>query len=248
MSKTTLQYVHGFHAVEALLKYQPQAVMHVYILKQRHDMRMKNIMDLALRHHCQVTKVSREELVVMAGEQHQGVIAKITELSRYLEKDLSAIVENAANNSMVLVLDQVQDPHNVGACLRSANAFGVDAVIVPQHHACALTSVARKAASGADMITPYIQVTNLARTLRWLKEQHYWLVGLDGQAEQTLLTIDLTGKIVFVMGNEGEGLRRLTREHCDYIVRIEMQGIVESLNVSVATAICLYSKYNYSQM
>jgi len=242
MTKATSHYIHGFHAVEAILKLKPQLVEQLYISNQRQDARMKTILMLAEKQRMTVNKRSREELTALSCEQHQGIVAKLTSLPRSTEKELPGILDKASASSVILVLDQVQDPHNVGACLRSANAFGADAVIAPQNQACALTPVARKAASGADMITQYIQVTNLARTLRQLKDQHYWRVGLDGLAEQSLAQTDLKGKIAFVLGSEGAGLRRLTRDECDFIVKIDMKGMIESLNVSVASAICLYAK------
>ena len=156
------------------------------------------------------------------------------------ENDLWTLLDGLKNPPFLLILDQVQDPHNLGACLRSADAFGVDAVIVPKDHSVDLTPSARKVACGAAEAVPFIPVTNLARTMRELKERNIWLIGTADDAEQSLYDAKLTGAIAIVMGTEGKGLRRLTKENCDLLVKIPMHGTVESLNVSVATGIFLY--------
>ena len=185
----------------------------------------------------------REELELdrmAAGGVHQGVVAEVAEAVAPGEGDLEDIVRAAGPGVLLLVLDGVQDPHNLGACLRTADAAGVHAVIAPRDRAAGLTAVARKVAAGAAEAVPFIQVTNLARTLGRLKELGLWIVGAAGQAEMDLYQADLKGPLVIVMGSEGAGLRRLTREACDFTVRLPMQGVVESLNVSVATGIVLY--------
>jgi len=175
-----------------------------------------------------------------SGERHQGVIAQLKKIDNLGEGALDSVLDNAGPNPLLLVLDGVTDPHNLGACLRSADAAGVHAVIVPRDRAAGLSPVVRKVAAGAAETVPLIQVTNLARTLRWLKERGFWLVGTDDEATQSIYTAKLTGPIAIVLGAEGAGMRRLTKEHCDLLVNIPMQGVVESLNVSVATGVTLF--------
>ena len=174
-----------------------------------------------------------------AGARHQGVIARVQSSRSYDERDLEGLIEAAAK-PLLLILDGVQDPHNLGACLRSAEAAGVAAVIVPRDRAVGITPVVRKAAAGAAERVPLIRVTNLARTLKSLKEAGVWLVGLAGETDESIYQRDLRGPLAIVMGGEGDGLRRLTREHCDFLVRIPMRGQTESLNVSVATGVALF--------
>ena len=174
------------------------------------------------------------------GEAHQGVIAQLKKIDNLGEGALDDILDKAGAAPLLLVLDGVTDPHNLGACLRTADAAGVHAVIVPRDRAAGLSPVVRKVAAGAAETVPLIQVTNLARTLRWLQERGLWLVGTDDEATQSLYDAKLTGPMAVVMGAEGAGMRRLTKEQCDLLVNLPMKGVVESLNVSVATGVTLY--------
>jgi 23S rRNA (guanosine2251-2'-O)-methyltransferase len=173
------------------------------------------------------------------GEQHQGIIARVKEGKKYNEKDLDQIIASS-DTPFLLVLDGVTDPHNLGACLRNADAAGVDAIIVPKDKSAKLNGTARKVACGAAETVPLVQVTNLARTLRDIKEMGVWVVGTAGETDIEVFDAKLTGPMAIVMGAEGSGMRRLTREHCDELVKIPMVGTVSSLNVSVATGICLF--------
>ncbi len=238
--KADSELIFGLHALEAALKYQPQDIQEIWLDGQRRDARMQKIVSLAKKSGIRLNRVSRDYLQEhFADKRHQGVVASTLPGKAATEADLEQILA-AQQQPFVLVLDGVQDPHNLGACLRSADAAGVHAVIVPRDRAVGLTATVRKVASGAAENLPLIQVTNLARTLRDLKERGLWLVGLAGESEQELYSCDLKGPIAVVMGAEGEGMRRLTREHCDFLVRIPMAGVVSSLNVSVATGICLF--------
>ena len=177
----------------------------------------------------------------LLGGNHQGVIAHVANNKKLRsEDDLPRLISEKGDDILLLILDGVQDPHNLGACLRSADGAGVDAVIVPRNKAASLTPVVHKVACGAAETMPFIMVTNLARTLRMLKEEGVWLVGADGNAKTSLYEIDLTGPLAMILGGEGNGLRRLTRDQCDYLAYLPMAGSVESLNVSVATGISLY--------
>ena len=174
------------------------------------------------------------------GARHQGAVARYRAPPPRAESDLSALIEKAGRDALLLVLDGITDPHNLGACLRSAEAAGVTAVIVPKDKAAGITPTVRRAASGAADRVAFFAVTNLARTLKAIKQQGVWLVGLDGESKQDLYSIDLKGPIAIVLGSEGEGMRRLTSESCDFLARIPMRGAVESLNVSVATGVVLF--------
>ncbi len=235
------QQVFGLHAVYALLSCNPATVKQLVLLKARHDQRLVAIQGLAEQYQIPFHFVSRSDLDTQAATSaHQGVLAIVSPESRYTENDLPRFLELAKTPPLVLVLDGVQDPHNLGACLRTADAAGVHAVIVPKDRAVGLTATVRKVASGAAETIPFIAVTNLARSLTDLKQQGFWVYGADSEASATVFTTDLTGPVVLVMGAEGNGLRRLTREHCDGLLKIPMQGAVASLNVSVATAVCLF--------
>ncbi|MES2218124.1 MAG: 23S rRNA (guanosine(2251)-2'-O)-methyltransferase RlmB [Pseudomonadota bacterium] len=237
MSKT---YVFGHHAVAALLEKQPERVVHLYVQKERHDQKIQQLLELANRAELITEEVSRQELDKLTGNAvHQGIAALCHKPKTYSEADLAILLEQHAK-PFLLVLDGVQDPHNLGACLRSADAAGVHAVIVPKDKSASLTPTVSKVACGAAETIPFIQVTNLARTMRYLKEQGVWLYGAAGEAKQSVFQTDLSGPLAMVLGAEGEGLRRLTREHCDILLNIPMQGSVSSLNVSVATGIFLF--------
>ena len=234
------ELIYGLHAVTAVLEGGGR-VHALWMLDSRHDERLTKVVALAEKAGVKVLRVPRAELDrITDGARHQGVAAQADGAELRDEGGLAPLLDRLNGPPFLLVLDGVQDPHNLGACLRSANAAGVHAVIAPRDRSAGLTAVARKVASGAAEATPFFQVTNLARTLRELKDRNIWFVGLAGEAEQTLYELDLKGPIAIVMGAEGEGMRRLTKEHCDFLARIPMSGSVESLNVSVATGIALF--------
>jgi len=237
------QVIYGLHAVTTAFKIHPELILELWCDQSRHDARMQQLLQQAQAFGLKVQQADRDQLQKMAGTaRHQGVVArcKLPRTKSGSEEALDTILEDLAEPAFLLVLDGVQDPHNLGACLRSADGAGVHAVIAPRDRAVALTGTVAKVASGAAHSVPFVQVTNLARTLRALQQRGIWLVGADGEAEQSLYDVDLTGPIAIVMGAEGAGLRRLTRECCDFLVRLPMAGVVESLNVSVATGVCLY--------
>jgi 23S rRNA (guanosine2251-2'-O)-methyltransferase len=234
------QTIYGLHAVRMMLERHPARVIGVRLAERREDPRMQAIEALAREHRLPVRRVDPHELSRRLGDvAHQGVTADITPLPPWREDELLAALESA-NSPLLLALDGVQDPHNLGACLRTADACGVLAVIVPKDRAAQLTPAARKVAVGAAETTPLVAVTNLARTLRLLKDAGLWIVGADAGAEKTAAQLDLRGPVVAVLGAEGAGLRQLTRRHCDFLARLPRLGAVESLNVSVAAGMLLY--------
>ncbi|MDP2828003.1 MAG: 23S rRNA (guanosine(2251)-2'-O)-methyltransferase RlmB [Sulfuricellaceae bacterium] len=236
-SKTRLVY--GFHAVNSCIRQDHSRVEEILFDEGRHDPRAKDLLDKAQALKLTVRLVGRDELTRRAGsDRHQGVVARVIE--RALPHTLDGVLEHLGEPALLLVLDGVQDPHNLGACLRVADAMGAHAVIAPKDRAVGLNPTVRKVASGAAETVPFITVTNLARTLRELQDLGIWVVGTAGEAEKDLHGIKLGGPLALVLGAEGEGLRRLTRENCDELVRIPMLGSVGSLNVSVAAGICLY--------
>lgn len=233
--------IFGIHAVQSLIKKQPQRIIRLAVLQDRNDQRIQSIIVEAKQNKIKVDFFARQQLDRMAeNENHQGVVAHCQKANHYTEHDLEALLENINEKPFLLILDGVQDPHNLGACLRTADAAGVHAVIAPKDKSVGLTPTVSKVASGAAENIPFIQVTNLARTLRFLKEKNIWIFGAAGEAEQSVFQADLKGSIALVLGAEGTGLRRLTREHCDVLLNIPMQGSVSSLNVSVATGIFLF--------
>ena len=239
--KATLEYIFGIHAVDAMLQHAPQQIIHLYILDGRHDKPMQRLISLAEELDIAIRYIARSELNKLAPEQnHQGIIANCRAAPQYNEADLARLLAALTVPPLLLILDGVQDPHNLCACLRTADAAGVHVVIAPKDQSVGLTPAVRKVACGAAENIPFIQVTNLARTLRELKEQGVWLYGADGHGSNNIFQLKLTGAIAIVLGAEGKGLRRLTRELCDELITIPMFGAVESLNVSVATGICLY--------
>jgi 23S rRNA (guanosine2251-2'-O)-methyltransferase len=239
---THRELIYGHHAVAAALRNDPARVLEIRFAKgARPQGNLARILDEARRIGLPIHTVSREELDALVPEgAHQGIIAWQKPARARSDVDLDELLKGIKGPPLLLILDGVQDPHNLGACLRSADAAGAHAVIAPRDRAVGLTPVVRKVASGAAENMPFIQVTNLARTLRHLKEQGIWLAGADGTAEQDIYHADLSGPLALILGAEGEGLRRLTREHCDFLVRIPMAGSVESLNVSVAAGVCLF--------
>lgn len=239
------QFIGGFHAVIAALEDSSRKPYEIWLSDSRNDERARRVRELAQQHSIPVRIGSRGDLDLKEpGLRHQGVLALMPETA-YAGED--ALEAPASRKCLFLALDGVQDPHNLGACLRTAEAAGVAAVIVPKDRAAGLTAVARKVAAGAAERVPVVAVTNLSRTLERLKQRGYWLTGLAGEATETLFEVDLTGPLVLVMGAEGEGMRRLTRETCDRLVRIPMLGKAESLNVSAATAVCLYEAFRQRQ-
>lgn len=234
------EQLYGIHAVQSLLERAPERIIDVFALKGREDKRLQPLLNALQRLGIQVQFVNRQTLDNKAqGEVHQGIIARVTAAKELNESDLDQILAQKTA-PLLLILDGVTDPHNLGACLRTADAAGVDAVIVPKDKSAQLTATARKVACGAAEVVPLIRVTNLARTMRELQERNIWIVGTAGEATSELYQADLKGAIALVMGAEGEGMRRLTREHCDQLVSIPMAGSVSSLNVSVATGVCLF--------
>lgn len=233
--------VAGWHSVTAVLNQRPDSVQRIWLQSGRGDERAEKLAQLARQCGVTVKNVSRSELDREAGElRHQGVIAWVQASAPGNQNDLDMHLDTLESPPLLLILDGVEDPRNLGACLRTADAAGVDAVITPRDRSAGLTSAARKTAAGAAETVPIFQVSNLARCMRGLQDRGIWLVGLAGEAESSLYTADLKGPMALVLGAEGQGLRRLSRESCDQLVKIPMSGTVESLNVSVAAAVCIY--------
>jgi 23S rRNA (guanosine2251-2'-O)-methyltransferase len=231
--------IFGFHAVKSRIRQDPALVAALYVQDSRDDPRMRDLIESAGRAGLRIMTVSRERLDRLAGHaRHQGVVASVA--AGEGKPDLDGILGGLAEPALLLVLDGVQDPHNLGACLRVADGFGAHAVIVPKDRSVGLTPTVAKVACGASETVPYVAVTNLARALRSLQDRGIWIVGADTAGATCLADTDLGGPMAWVLGAEGEGLRRLTRETCDELVRIPMVGTVESLNVSVTCGICLY--------
>ena len=235
-----LEKVYGVHAVEALLRHHPKRVKQLWLAESRNDPRVKTLMELAGQHRVQVGQKDRRELDEWAEGVHQGVVAEVSPSQVWGEAMLEELLDRCEGPPLLLVLDGVTDPHNLGACLRTADAAGALAVMVPKDKSATLNATVRKVACGAAEVIPLVAVTNLARSLEKLKQRGLWVVGTAGEAEQTVYQQDLSGPLIMVMGAEGKGMRRLTRDLCDYLVKLPMAGSVSSLNVSVATGICLF--------
>jgi len=233
-------WVYGLHAVAAVIERAPERLLELWIGEPRDDARMRSLRERALAAGIHVQTASPEALAMRVGEvAHQGVVAAVRPLKPWDEHDVLAALGDV-HDPLLLVLDGVTDPHNLGACLRTADAAGVQAVIIPKDRAAVVDGVVRKVAAGAAEFVPVATVTNLARVMEMLKERGIWVVGTDGEAAQSLYAADLKRPLALVLGAEGSGLRRLTRERCDFLVRIPMAGQVESLNVSVAAGISLF--------
>ena len=234
--------VYGVHAVESLLASHPQSLLLLSVAAEKADPRISVLVQQAEHAAIPVKKIPRKQLDQMfPGARHQGVVATISAATREMsEKTLPAFLQSLQEPAFLLVLDGVQDPHNLGACLRTADAAGVHAVILPRDRAVGITPVVHKVASGAVQSVPVFTVTNLARTLRQLKDLGIWIFGASDAAEQLHYATELDGPAAFVLGSEGKGLRRLTSELCDYLVAIPMAGQVTSLNVSVAAGVLLF--------
>lgn len=235
-----LQWVYGFHAVEALLDRHPRRVKQLYVQANREDARVSSLLHAAKQAGIATQAVSKPELQALVEGNHQGVAAHCSPAPVRNENELEDYLTGLSANALVLVLDGVTDPHNLGACIRSAEAAGAHAVVIPKDKSAGLNATVRKVACGAAELLPVFRVTNLARSLRQLKRMGLWVSGLAGEAENTLYDLDLTVPTVLVMGAEGKGLRQLSRKECDHLAKIPMPGRVESLNVSVSAGVALF--------
>lgn len=238
------ELVYGIHAVNALIESAPERFIELWLLKGRDDERLQPIINLSRKYGIATQLVQRKVLDDKSeGEQHQGVLARVKPGKTFTENDIDGILAQAEAKGeapFLLILDGVTDPHNLGACLRNADAAGVQAIIVPKDNAARLTAVVRKVAVGAAESVPLVQVTNLSRTMKALQKMGVWVIGTAGETDKCLYDVKLSGPLALVMGAEGKGMRRLTRENCDELVKLPMAGSVSSLNVSVATGICLF--------
>lgn len=236
---------YGYHAVESLIRREPRRVAALHVQADRQDKRMQALCELSRNQGVSVLSCSKSELDALVSGRHQGVVAVLDPAAGaeagglMSEADLSELLSQETV-PLILILDGVTDPHNLGACLRSADAAGVTAVIFPKDKNADVNDVARKVASGAAETVPWVRVTNLARTIESLKQAGVWVIGTDGDAEVTLYEQDLSGPCAMVLGSEGAGMRRLTRDLCDFVVKLPMAGSVSSLNVSVAAGVCLF--------
>jgi 23S rRNA (guanosine2251-2'-O)-methyltransferase len=233
----------GFHAVGVRMKTAPQSIIEVYYEATRRDARMRQFLDRAKSAGVRLIEADGERLAKLAGSHgHQGVAARVEAVAQVhsLDELLEQLEADGISKPLLLVLDGVTDPHNLGACLRVADGAGAQAVIAPKDHAVGVNATVAKVASGAAETVPYFMVTNLARTLNELKERDIWIIGTSDDAPKTLYEVDLTGPTALVLGAEGDGMRQLTRKTCDELIGIPMMGAVSSLNVSVASGVCLY--------
>ncbi len=235
------ELIYGWHAVLAVLERSPERVLQVWLDEKRNGPKPEAVLKAAQAGQVKLQRAARVLLEELVGEaNHQGVVARCHASTPIHGADLSGFLAELAQPAFLLILDGVQDPHNLGACLRTADAAGVHALILPRDNAVSVTPTVRKVASGAAETVPVFQVTNLARTLDQLKAAGIWLVGAAGDAQGSLYETDLRGPLALILGAEGKGLRRLTQERCDFLVQIPMAGSVSSLNVSVAAGICLF--------
>lgn len=238
MAKSQHEIIYGLHAVDAALRNNRESVLQLWVQQGRKDDRIRKLLDIANSAGISIEAIATDKLSAKCdGERHQGVVARVRAGARK-KLELEDLLQR--ESLLLLILDEVQDPHNIGACLRSANAVGADAVIVSKNRSPGLTSVVSKVASGAAEATPYIQVTNLARALDKLRDADVQIMGTSGDSETSLYDCSVSTRMAVVMGSEGKGMRRLTREACDQLVFIPMQGTVESLNVSVASGVTLF--------
>lgn len=240
------QILFGFHAITVRLKTAAESVQEILFDATRKDQRMRGFLDKAQAAGARLVESDDDRLFKLCGtHRHQGVVARVKPVAQH--HSLDDVLDGVEGPPLVLVLDGVTDPHNLGACLRVADGAGAHAVVAPKDHAVGLNATVAKVASGAAETVPYLMVTNLARTLNELKERDIWVIGTSDQAEKTLYDLDLTGPVALVLGAEGAGMRQLTGKTCDELVRIPMQGAVESLNVSVAAGVCLYEALRQRQ-
>lgn len=235
------ELIYGLHAVEKFLKQSPHLVYRLSVIKGRLNNRQQSLVDQAKSLGVTAEFVSKSAFNVAEGN-HQGVMALVAQKPQMNESDLESLIDEL-ENPLFLFLDEVQDPHNLGAILRTADAVGVDAVIIPKHNSVGMNATVRKVASGAADNVRLIVVSNLVRTMKTVQQSGMWLIGMAGETDQTIYDHNLTGSIGIVMGTEGSGLRRLTKEACDHLAAIPMVGVAESLNVSVATGVALYEAY-----
>lgn len=239
MSDRVNSLIFGFHAVFARVRHGPKSVSEVFLDKKRRDARIRKLEERLNESNIKVSRCDTERLNTMVpGVSHQGVVASI-KLDDNVSK-IEDIIVPAPESQLLVVLDGVTDPRNLGATMRSACAFGASAVIVPKDRSVGITDVVEKVASGAAGIIPLITVTNLARSLRLLKDADFWVVGTDGESNQSIREFDFPSRTVLVFGAEGDGARRLTKETCDHLVSIPIEEVIESLNVGVSVGICLY--------
>lgn len=241
VAESKRNFVYGLHAVNAVLERAPERVLELWIAQPRTVARLVDLRDRAQQAGVRVQAVGGETLVKLVGDvAHQGAVAAVRPLKGWDEHDLLEALQRLVEDPLLLILDGITDPHNLGACLRTADAAGVHAVLMPKDRAATVDGVVRKVAAGAAEFVPVASVTNLARSIDMLKERGIWVVGTDAQAEQSLYAADLKRPLALVLGGEGDGMRRLTRERCDFLVRIPMGGRAESLNVSVAAGVALF--------
>jgi 23S rRNA (guanosine2251-2'-O)-methyltransferase len=241
VAESKRNFVYGLHAINAVLERAPERLLELWMSQPREDARSRELRARAENAGVRVQSVSSETLAKLVGEvAHQGAVAAVRPLKGWDEHDLIEALSRAGEYPLLLILDGVTDPHNLGACLRTADAAGAHAVLIPKDRAAAVDGVVRKVAAGAAEFVPVASVTNLARAIEKLKQRGIWVVGTDAEAAQTLYAADLNRPLALVLGAEGSGLRRLTRARCDFLVRIPMAGQVESLNVSVAAGIALF--------
>ncbi|MBT4518530.1 MAG: 23S rRNA (guanosine(2251)-2'-O)-methyltransferase RlmB [Halieaceae bacterium] len=244
-----MRYIYGIHTVDSLLRNDPKSIQRLWVQQGREDKRIGALVQLAQNQGVPMAREPRKDLDEMVSGRHQGVVAETygipvhgedVSTNLWSEADLYEAIESKDGPVLILVLDGVTDTHNLGACLRSADAAGVDAVVVPKDRSADLNATVRKVACGAAEVVPFVKVTNIARTLEALKKQGVWLYGAAGEAQESIYDSDLRESCALIMGAEGGGMRRLTRDLCDHLVHLPMTGSVGSLNVSVATGICLF--------
>lgn len=236
--------IYGIHAVQAALDYSADKIQKVWVDSQRKDKKYLSMLGQLKKIRCSIEQSDRKRLDKLTdGKNHQGIVIEVEIPSVHSEEELKNKVQTMTEVPLFLVLDQVQDPHNLGACLRTSDAAGVHGIIITKDNSASITPTVCKVACGAAETIPVYQVTNLARTLRWLKEQNIWLVGTSGNTEESVFSADLTIPLALVMGTEGTGMRRLTEKECDFLIKIPMVGQVESLNVSVAAGIMIYETF-----
>lgn len=240
----SLAKIFGVHAAQSALDYSPEKVNQAWVDQKRQDERLQGLVKGLGQRGINIQKADRKQLDSLSkGANHQGIILEVEMPAMRSENDLKSVVESAKQVPFWLILDHIQDPHNLGACLRTADAAGVQGVIVTKDQAVGITPTVCKVASGAAETVPVYQVTNISRTIAWLKEQGIWVVGAAGEAEKTIYETDINMPLALVMGAEEKGMRRLTREQCDFLVKIPMQGSVDSLNVSVAAGVLIYEAF-----
>jgi 23S rRNA (guanosine2251-2'-O)-methyltransferase len=241
------EWVYGIHSVGSILKSHPQRLLRIYVQQGRQDDRVQKIIDSAQRENIEILREPRKQLDQLAGGNHQGILAECRPGEQYDESFLETLVERHGKKLLVLVLDGVTDPHNLGACMRTAEAAGAHAIVIPRDNSASMTSTVRKVAAGAADLMPLVVVTNLSRTIKQLQQHGVWVIGSAGEATESLFKAKLRTPMALVMGAEGSGMRRLTKGNCDELVCIPMMGETSSLNVSVATGVCLFEILRQNQ-